>query len=79
MSNLIKGSFQGKPVKYEFGLGKRGAEVRIDFVIVGGELADTKVPYNGNFTEKGVKLQVRAIDPKHAKHGDKVELAWRKG
>jgi 3',5'-cyclic AMP phosphodiesterase CpdA len=31
------------------------------------------------FTEKGVKLEVRAIDPKHAKHGDKVELAWRKG
>ena len=31
------------------------------------------------FTEKGVKLEVRAIDPKHAKHGDKAELTWRKG
>jgi 3',5'-cyclic AMP phosphodiesterase CpdA len=31
------------------------------------------------FAENGVKLEVRAIDPKHAKHGDKAELAWRKG
>jgi 3',5'-cyclic AMP phosphodiesterase CpdA len=30
-------------------------------------------------TEKGVRLEVHAIDPKHAKHGDKAELTWRKG
>lgn len=30
-------------------------------------------------TEKGVKLEVRALDPKHAKHGDRAELVWRKG
>jgi 3',5'-cyclic-AMP phosphodiesterase len=30
-------------------------------------------------TEKGLKLEVRALDPKHAKHGEKVELTWRKG
>ena len=29
--------------------------------------------------DKGVKLEVHAIDTKHAKHGDKVELTWRKG
>jgi 3',5'-cyclic-AMP phosphodiesterase len=34
---------------------------------------------DATFTEKGVKLEVHAIDPKHAKHGDKVELTWRKG
>lgn len=30
-------------------------------------------------TDGGIKLEVRALDPKHAKHGDKAELAWRKG
>jgi len=30
-------------------------------------------------TEKGIKLEVRAIDPKHARHGEKAELVWRKG
>lgn len=30
-------------------------------------------------TEKGIKLEVRALDPRHAKHGDRAELAWRKG
>lgn len=34
---------------------------------------------DAHFTEKGVKLEVRALDPKHAKHGDKAELTWRKG
>lgn len=34
---------------------------------------------DASFTEKGVKLEVHAIDPKHAKHGDKTELTWRKG
>jgi Icc protein len=29
--------------------------------------------------DSGAVLTVRAIDPKHAKHGEKVELAWRKG
>src|SRR5205814_2598957 len=27
----------------------------------------------------GAELVVRSIDPKHPKHGEKVELAWRKG
>lgn len=31
------------------------------------------------FTPTGVKLEVRAIDPKHPKHGDKAELTWRRG
>lgn len=30
-------------------------------------------------TEKGAKLEVHAIDPKHSKHGDKAELTWRRG
>lgn len=34
---------------------------------------------DARFTENGVKLEVRAIDPKHAKHGEKAELTWRKG
>jgi 3',5'-cyclic AMP phosphodiesterase CpdA len=34
---------------------------------------------DATFTEKGVRLEVRALDPKHAKHGDKAELTWRKG
>jgi len=33
---------------------------------------------DANFTEKGVKLEVHAIDTKHTKHGDKAELTWRK-
>jgi len=31
------------------------------------------------FTEKGIRLELHAIDPKHSKHGDKAELNWRKG
>jgi 3',5'-cyclic AMP phosphodiesterase CpdA len=31
------------------------------------------------FTEKGVVLELHAIDPKHTRHGDKAELQWRKG
>jgi predicted phosphodiesterase len=34
---------------------------------------------DATFTAKGVRLEVRAIDPKHAKHGEKAELTWRKG
>jgi hypothetical protein len=34
---------------------------------------------DARFTEKGVKLEVRAIDPKHPKHGEKAEVAWRRG
>ena len=34
---------------------------------------------DATFTETGVKLEVRALDPKHAKHGDRAELTWRKG
>jgi 3',5'-cyclic AMP phosphodiesterase CpdA len=29
--------------------------------------------------QNGIALEVRALDPKHAKHGEKVELKWRKG
>jgi len=31
------------------------------------------------FKGRGVKLEVRALDPKHARHGEKAELEWRKG
>ena len=34
---------------------------------------------DATFTEKGVKLELHAIDPKRPKHGDKAELMWRKG
>ena len=34
---------------------------------------------DANFTEKGAKFEVRALDPKHPRHGDKAELTWRKG
>jgi hypothetical protein len=33
---------------------------------------------DASFTDKGVKLQVRAIDPKHTRHGDKAELTWQR-
>jgi 3',5'-cyclic-AMP phosphodiesterase len=32
-----------------------------------------------SLTEKGIALEIRALDPKHARHGDKAELTWRKG
>lgn len=31
------------------------------------------------FTEKGMRVEVHALDPKHAKHRDKAEITWRKG
>jgi len=34
---------------------------------------------DARFTEKGVNLEVRGIDPRHPKHGEKAELAWRRG
>ena len=32
---------------------------------------------DARFTAAGVKLEVRAIDPKHANHGKTAELKWR--
>ena len=61
MSNLSKGNFNGKPTKYEFGMGKKGPEVRIDFQVVGGEHDGMKLPYTGNFTSKGVKYTKRSL------------------
>lgn len=34
---------------------------------------------DATFTATGVKLELRALDPKHPKHGDTAELTWRKG
>ena len=53
----------------------------INLPAIGYPFAKTEVTgwVDAVFTEKGVKLEVRAIDPKHAKHGEKVELTWRKG
>jgi 3',5'-cyclic AMP phosphodiesterase CpdA len=34
---------------------------------------------DATLTETGMKLEVRAIDPKHAKHGARADLTWRKG
>jgi Icc protein len=53
----------------------------INLPAIGYPFAKTEVTgwVDAAFTEKGVKLEVHAIDAKHAKHGDKAELAWRKG
>ncbi len=53
----------------------------INLPAIGYPFAKTEVSgwVDAHFTEKGVKLEVRALDPKHAKHGDKAELTWRKG
>jgi len=53
----------------------------INLPAIGYPFAKTEVTgwVDANFTEKGVKLELHAIDPKHAKHGNKAELAWRKG
>ena len=34
---------------------------------------------DAHFTATGVKLELRAIEAKHARNGDKAELTWRKG
>jgi 3',5'-cyclic AMP phosphodiesterase CpdA len=34
---------------------------------------------DAHFTATGVRLEVRALDTKHAKHGEKSQLTWRKG
>jgi 3',5'-cyclic AMP phosphodiesterase CpdA len=34
---------------------------------------------DARFTATGATLEVRALDPKHPKHGEKATLAWRKG
>lgn len=34
---------------------------------------------DAHLVPNGIKLEVRSIDPKHAKHGEKAELTWRKG
>lgn len=53
----------------------------INLPAIGYPFAKTDVSgwVNAHFTETGVNLEVRAIDPKHAKHGEKAELTWRKG
>lgn len=53
----------------------------INLPAIGYPFAKTEVTgwVNAVFSEKGVKLEMRALDPKHAKHGDKAELTWRKG
>ena len=53
----------------------------INLPAIGYPFAKTEVTgwVDAAFTEKGVKLELHAIDPKHARHGDKAELAWRKG
>lgn len=53
----------------------------INLPAIGYPFARTEVTgwVDALFMEKGVKLEVRAIDPKHAKHGETVELAWRRG
>jgi Icc protein len=53
----------------------------INLPAIGYPFAKTEVTgwVDATFTEKGVKLELHAIDPKHAKHGDKAELTWRKG
>lgn len=67
MSSNIEGTFQMKPIKFELGNGKKGPEVRIDAVIVGGEHNNRKVPYSGNFSAKGVKYTKRSL----------MELGWQ--
>ncbi len=61
MATNISGTFQVKPVKYELGNGKKGPEVRIEAVIVGGEHDGRKLPYSGNFSAKGVKYTKRSL------------------
>jgi predicted phosphodiesterase len=53
----------------------------INLPAIGYPFAKTEVTgwVDATFTEKGVKLEVHAIDAKHAKHSDKAELTWRKG
>jgi Icc protein len=53
----------------------------INLPAIGYPFARTEVTgwVDALFMEKSVKLEVRAIDPKHAKQGEKVELVWRKG
>jgi 3',5'-cyclic-AMP phosphodiesterase len=53
----------------------------INLPAIGYPFAKTEVTgwVDAHFTETGVKLELHAIDPKHAKHGNKAELMWRKG
>jgi 3',5'-cyclic AMP phosphodiesterase CpdA len=62
-------------------LAERDGVLLINLPAIGYPFAKAEVTgwVDATFTEKGVKLEVRAIDPKHAKHGDKAELTWRKG
>lgn len=56
-----------RPVKFELGNGKKGPEVRIEAIIVGGEHDGRKIPYSGNFSTKGVKYTKRSL----------MELGWQ--
>jgi 3',5'-cyclic AMP phosphodiesterase CpdA len=62
-------------------LAERDGVHLINLPAIGYPFAKTEVSgwVDAHFTEKGVKLELRALDPKHAKHGDKADLTWRKG
>jgi 3',5'-cyclic AMP phosphodiesterase CpdA len=53
----------------------------INLPAIGYPFAKTEVTgwVDARLTPTGVTLEVRAIDPEHAKHGEKAELTWRKG
>jgi Icc protein len=62
-------------------LAERDGVHLINLPAIGYPFARTEVTgwVDASFTDKGVKLEVRALDPKHPKYGEKVELAWRRG
>ena len=62
-------------------LAERDGVHLINLPAIGYPFAKAEVSGRGDaaLTEKGIKLEVRALDPRHAKHGDRAELAWRKG
>jgi 3',5'-cyclic AMP phosphodiesterase CpdA len=62
-------------------LAERDGVHLINLPAIGYPFAKTEVTgwVDAHLTPTGVKLEVRAIDPKHAKHGEKAELTWRKG
>lgn len=59
---MIEGNFQAKPTSIELGLNKKNQpEARIEFEIVEGRSAGTKVKYSGLFTEKGTRYTKAAL------------------
>ncbi|MBY0512457.1 MAG: metallophosphoesterase [Gemmataceae bacterium] len=61
-------------------LGERDGIHLINLPAVGYPFAKAEVTgwVDAAFTATGVTLEVHALDPKHAKHGDKATLTWRK-